>query len=64
LYAELDAWRERSFTKEYPYVVVDARYESSGVDGKIIDIACLVALGVDSEGHRHVLGMEPGQDLP
>jgi len=45
--AELDAWRERSFTKEYAYVIVDARYESSRVDGKIIDIACLVALGVD-----------------
>jgi putative transposase len=28
------------------------------VDGKIIDIACLVALGVDSGGHRHVLGMD------
>ena len=56
--AELDAWRERSFTKEYPYVIVDARYESSRVDGKIIDIACLVVLGVDSGGHRHVLGMD------
>ena len=56
--AELDAWRERSFSKEYPYVIVDARYESCRVDGKIIDIACLVALGVDSEGHRHVLGMD------
>ena len=56
--AELDSWRERSFTKEYPYVVVDARYESCRVDGKIIDIACLIALGVDSEGHRHVLGMD------
>ena len=56
--AELDAWRERSFTKEYPYVIVDARYESSRVDGKIIDIACLDALGVDSGGHRHVLGMD------
>jgi putative transposase len=56
--AELDAWRERYFTKEYPYVVVDARYENCRVDGKIIDIACLVALGIDSEGHRHVLGMD------
>jgi len=56
--AELDSWRERSFTKEYPYVVVDARYESCRVEGKIIDIACLVALGVDSEGYRHVLGMD------
>lgn len=56
--AELDAWRERSFSKEYPYVIVDASYESCRVDGKIIDIACLLALGVDSEGHRHVLGMD------
>lgn len=55
---ELDCWRERSFTKEYPYVVVDARYESCRVDGKIIDIACLVALGIDSEGYRHVLGVD------
>jgi putative transposase len=56
--SELDCWRERSFTKEYPYVVVDARYESCRVDGKIIDIACLVALGIDSEGYRHVLGVD------
>jgi putative transposase len=56
--AELDCWRERSFTTGYPYVVVDARYESCRVDGKIIDIACLVALGIDSEGYRHVLGVD------
>jgi len=26
--AELDCWRERVFTREYLYVVADARYES------------------------------------
>ena len=46
--AELDSWRERSFQKEYRYVIVDARYESCRVDGKIIDIAVLIALGIDS----------------
>ena len=56
--AELDTWRERSFTKEYPYVVVDARYESCRVDSKIIDIAVLIAIGIDSDGYRHVLGVE------
>jgi putative transposase len=56
--AELDAWRDRSFTKEYPYVVVDARYESCRVDGKIIDIAVQIAMGIDSEGYRHVLGLD------
>ncbi|MBA7511129.1 hypothetical protein ES705_03120 [subsurface metagenome] len=56
--AELDSWRERSLQKEYPYVVVDARYESCRVDGKIIDIAVLIAIGIDSEGYRHILGGE------
>ena len=56
--AELDSWRGRSFQKEYPYVIIDARYESCRVDGKIIDIAVLIALGIDSDGYRHVLGLE------
>jgi putative transposase len=56
--AELDSWRERSFQKEYPYVIIDARYESCRVDGKIIDIAVLIAIGIDSDGYRHVLGIE------
>jgi putative transposase len=56
--AELDCWRERIFTREYLYVVADARYESCRVDGRIIDIACLIALGIDYEGYRHVLGVD------
>jgi len=56
--AELDNWRERSFQKAYPYVVVDARYESCRVDRKIIDIAVLIAIGIDSDGYRHVLGVD------
>lgn len=55
---ELDVWRVRSFQKEYPYVIIDARYESCRVDRKIIDIAVLIAIGIDSEGYRHVLGVE------
>lgn len=55
---ELDAWRVRSFQKEYPYVIIDARYESCRVDRKIIDIAVLIAIGINSEGYRHVLGVE------
>jgi putative transposase len=56
--AELDSWRARSFQKEYRYVIIDARYESCRVDGKIIDIAVLIAIGIDSDGYRHVLGVE------
>jgi putative transposase len=56
--AELDSWRERTLTRNFPYVVVDARYESCRVDGKVIDIAVLIAIGIDSDGYRHVLGLE------
>ncbi len=56
--SELDSWRERIFMKEYRYVVVDARYESRRVDGEIIDIAIMIAIGIDSDGYRHVLGVE------
>jgi len=55
---ELDAWRERSLTRNFPYIVVDARYENCRVDGKVIDIAVLIAMGIDSDGYRHVLGLE------
>ncbi len=56
--AEMDSWRERSFTRQYPYVIVDARYESCRVEDKIVDIACLIAIGIDSRGYRHVLGID------
>ena len=38
--------------------MVDARYESCRVDGKTIDIAVLIALGIDSDDCVHVLGVE------
>jgi putative transposase len=56
--AELDAWRDSALTTECPYVFVDARYESCRVDHRIIDIAVQVAIGIDSEGYRHVLGVD------
>ena len=56
--AELDYWRERSLEKDFPYVVVDARYESCRVHERVIDIAVLVAIGIDSDGYRHVLGLD------
>ncbi len=55
---ELDSWRERSLQNEYRYLNIDARYESFRVDGKIIDIAFLITLGIDSEGYRHEVGLE------
>ena len=58
--AEIDAWRSRRLSEPYRYVTVDARYESCRRDGRIADIAVLVAIGVSESGHRHVLAVETG----
>ena len=56
--AELDYWRDRSLDKDFPYVVIDARYESCRIHERVVDIAVLIAIGIDSEGYRHVLGLD------
>ena len=58
--AELEAWRSRRLTQDYPYVKIDARYERCRRDGIIEDMAVLVAIGVAESGHRHVLAVETG----
>jgi transposase-like protein len=49
-------WRERPLG-EMVYVQFDARYEKVREGGLVIDEALLQAIGIDSEGRRHVLGL-------
>ncbi len=53
---ELSAWRNRPL-EAYPYVVLDARYESVRQGGQVLDAAVLVALGVRADGKREILGV-------
>ncbi|BDI31588.1 transposase for insertion sequence element ISRM5 [Capsulimonas corticalis] len=57
---ELDAilqeWRERSLG-EFAYLYLDARYESVHLSGLQRRAAVLIAIGVDLEGKRQVLGV-------
>jgi len=55
---ELEPWRRRALEGEFPYLLVDARYEKARVDHRIVDVAVLVAIGVSAEGQRHVLGVD------
>lgn len=52
---ELEAWRERPLG-EYPFLVVDARYEKVRTGGSVRSAALLVAVGVGTDGKRSVLG--------
>jgi putative transposase len=48
----------RRLEEEYPYVILDARYEKVRQEGIIGSRAVLVAIGVDWEGRRQILGVE------
>jgi len=52
---EVEAWRNRKLGLIH-YLVLDARYEKVRHGGSVIDCAVLVAVGVDEEGKRTVLG--------
>lgn len=53
---ELEQWRNRPLG-EIKYLIVDARYEKIREAGSVRDCAVLVAVGVDPEGYRSVLGV-------
>lgn len=55
---ELEKFAGRKLEEEYPYVVLDARYEKVREDGLIRSQAVLVAIGINWEGRRCVLAVE------
>lgn len=54
----LARFANRSLEEEYPYLILDARYEKVREDEVIQSQAVLVAIGIDWEGRRQVLAVE------
>lgn len=61
--AELDpqfhAWKNRHIGA-HPYLLFDARFEKVRIDGSLRDCAVLIAIGINEDGHRTVLGASCG----
>ncbi len=55
---ELERFARRPLEEEYPYLVLDARYERIRQDGVITSQAVQVAIGINWEGRRCVLAVE------
>jgi putative transposase len=55
---ELEKFARRKLEEEYAYLIVDARYERIREDGVIRSQAVLVAIGINWDGRRCVLGVE------
>ena len=55
------AWNERDLSeKAYPFVIVDALYLKIRKDVRVVSQSALIALGINEEGYREVLGLKIG----
>jgi putative transposase len=54
----LRAFAERRLSEPFPYLIVDARYEKVREAGIIVSQAVLIAVAVDGEGQRQILGVD------
>ena len=55
---QLSQFAQRRLEEAFNYVILDARYEKVRESGSIRSRAVLVAIGIDREGRRQVLGVE------
>ena len=56
----VDAFLERPIEGEWPYLWIDATYLKVRQGGRIISVAVTLAVGVNTDGRREVLGMAIG----
>jgi transposase-like protein len=54
------AFLERPIEGDWPYLWVDATYAKVRAQGRIVSVAVIVAVGVNGDGRREVLGMDIG----
>jgi transposase-like protein len=54
------AFLDRPIEGDWPYLWIDATYVKVRQAGRIVSVAVIVAVGVNSDGRREVLGLEIG----
>ena len=57
---KVKAFLSRPIEGDWPYLWVDATYVKARESGRIVSAAVIVAVGVNSDGRREVLGMDSG----
>jgi transposase-like protein len=60
VYARIEAWRNQPIEGAYPYVYLDGIVLKRTWAGEVRNVSVLVAIGVDADGYRKVLGVAEG----
>jgi len=56
--SKVKTFLERPIEGDWPYLWIDATYLKVRRGGRIVSVAAIIAVGVNSDGRREVLGME------
>lgn len=59
-YVHIEKWRNRKLSGKYPYVYVDGIYLKRNWGGEFENVSILVAIGVDEDGYREIIGAAEG----
>lgn len=59
---QVQVFRSRRLEKTYPVLWVDALYEKIRYDSRVINMAVEVVIGIDIDGKRDILAIEPMQE--
>src|ERR671920_615328 len=57
---KIAAFLDRPLEGEWPYLWLDATYVKARRDGRVVSVAVIVAVGVNGDGRREVLGLTVG----
>jgi putative transposase len=60
IYGQIEAWRNRPLEGTHPYVYLDGIWLKRCWGGEVRNLAVLVAVGVNAQGFREVLGVMEG----
>lgn len=60
VYVHIEEWRQRPLKKAYPYVYLDGIYLKRNWGGTYENVAVLVAMAVNEDGDREVIGAAEG----
>jgi len=60
VYARIEKWLNEPIVGEYPYVFLDGIWLKRSWGGEVRNVSVLVAVGVDQDGYRQILGVREG----
>lgn len=60
IYGHIEKWRTRPIKESYAYVYLDGVVLKRSWGGEVRNISVLVAIGVDQDGYRSILGVAEG----